>query len=138
MINSYNLQFSLDIEGFLQQKHKINKQLVEISVHNPLFPNKNSCYQQDEKITITSQPDDIIPNTIEVTGEDVSNTEVLELYFQGVQSGGKREKEVEWIKHVDEGVVHVKFLSSEGETCGYKIENLKCKEHSSNGIAIDK
>ena len=82
----------------------------------------NSCYQQDEKISTTSQPDDIIPDTIEVTGEDVSNTEVLELYFQGVQSGGKREKEVEWIKHVDEGIVHVKFLLSEGERCSYKMK----------------
>ena len=138
MINFFNLQFSLDIEGFLQQKHKIKRQPVDISLHKPLSSNKNSCHQQDEKTSITSQPDDIIPDTIEVTGEDISNAEVLELYFQGVTSGGKREKEVEWINCVDDGVVHVKFLSSKGERCSYKIVNLKCKEHNNNGIAIDK
>ena len=116
MINSFNLQFSLDIEGFLRQKHKIKRQPVDISLHKPSSSNKNSCHQQDEKTSITSQPDDIIPDTIEVTG-DISNVEVLELYFQGVTSGGNREKVVEWIKHVDKGIVHVKFLSSEGERC---------------------
>ena len=80
------------------------------------------AYQHANKTSATSQPDDIIPDTIEVTGEDVSNTEVLELYFQGAQSGGKREKKIEWIKHVDKGIVHVKFLSSEG-----KKSNLSTK-----------
>ena len=60
-----------------------------------------------------STKDNIIPDIIEVTGEDV-NTAVLEMYFQGVKSGGGREKEVEWIKHVDDGVVHVTFVSTEG------------------------
>ena len=55
----------------------------------------------------------IIPDIIEVTGENV-NTDVLEMYFQGVKSGGGRDKEVEWIRNVDDGVVHVKFVSTEG------------------------
>ena len=75
------------------------------------------AYRRDNETSITLQPDNIIPDIIEVTGEDISNTERLEIYFQGVHSGGKREKEVEWIKYVDEGVVHVKFLSSEGKKC---------------------
>ena len=55
----------------------------------------------------------IIPDIIEVTGENVY-TDVLEMYFQGVKSGGGRDKEVEWIRNVDDGVVHVKFVSTEG------------------------
>ena len=81
------------------------------------------AYQYNNETSTTSQPDDIIPDTIEVTGEDVSNTEVLELYFQGVQSGGRREKEIEWIKPVDERIVHVKFLSSEGKNIIY-LKNI--------------
>ena len=79
--------------------------------------------RHDSEIATTSQPDDIIPDAIEVIGEDVSNTEILELYFQGVQSGGKREKVVEWIQYVDEGIVHVNFLSSEGKNIIY-LENI--------------
>ena len=58
---------------------------------------------------------------IEVTGENISNTDVLEMYFQGVKSGGGKEKEVEWIRHVDDGVVHVKFTSTEGMYNSNKI-----------------
>ena len=78
---------------------------------------------QLNEITTTSQPDDIIPDTIEITGEDVNNTEVLELFFQWVYSGGKREKKVEWIQCIDEGIVHVKFWSSEGKNI-IELENI--------------
>ena len=79
-----------DLEIFIQQRYKIKGQLEAESVRV-----------------------DIIPDIIEVTGENV-NTDILEMYFQGVRSGGGREKEVEWIKIVDDGVAHVKFVSTEG------------------------
>ena len=60
--------------------------------------------------------DNIILDIIEVTGENVNtlNVNILEMYFQGVKSGGGRDKEVEWIRLVDDGVAHVKFVSTEG------------------------
>ena len=117
----YNFFLLLDIKRFLRQKHKIKNQPVDISVYEPSC---HSCYQQDEEMSM-SLADDIIPDTIEVTGENISNTDLLEIYFQGTNSGGKREKEVEWIKRVDKGVVHVKFLSSEGERFDHYVRHLK-------------
>ena len=84
-----------DLESFIHQTHKIKGRLVEITVSEEL-PQL-----------------DIIPDIIEVTGENV-NTDVLEMYFQGAKSGGGREKDVEWIRNIDDGVVHVKFVSTEG------------------------
>ena len=90
------------MKSFLQQKHTIKKRPIEIS---QMIVDELPKFEDN---------DDITSDMIEVTGEDVSNTDILEIYFQGVKSGGQREKEVEWIKHVKHGVVHVKFMSSLG------------------------
>ena len=57
--------------------------------------------------------DDIISDTIEVTGLD--DIQAIELYFEGRTSGGGKDKEVECIKKIDDGIVHVKFASIEGK-----------------------
>ena len=81
--------------------------MVEIAISSESF-------QHEEKTNDTEfVRDNIISDIIEVTGENVNN-DVLEMYFQGVKSGGGREKEGEWIRHIDDGVVHVKFASTEG------------------------
>ena len=98
-----------DLESFIQQRHKIKGQLVEITVSEEL----PQLEEEDDDDTKSVQVD-IIPDIIEVTGENLNNTDVLEMYFQGVKSGGGREKEVEWIRNIDDGVVHVKFISTEG------------------------
>lgn len=51
---------------------------------------------------------------IEVTCHDV-DTDMLQIYFEGAKSGGKREKEVEFIKQISECVFHVKFESADGK-----------------------
>ena len=84
--------------------------------------------QEEEEDDTNSVNDNSI---IEVTGENVSNTDVLEMYFQGVKSGGGREKDVEWIRHVDDGVVHVKFTSTEGMYNSNKIYREKLIPYSS-------
>ena len=56
----------------------------------------------------------IIPDLIEVTGADGMNNDLLEMYFEGKRSGGGREKEVEWIEDVGDGVIHVKFSEAKG------------------------
>ena len=97
-----------DLESFIHQTHKIKGRLVEITVSEEL----PQLEEEDDDDTKSVRVD-IIPDIIEVTGENV-NTDVLEMYFQGAKSGGGREKDVEWIRNIDDGVVHVKFVSTEG------------------------
>ena len=56
----------------------------------------------------------VLADMIQVTG-DLPDIDLLMLYFEGVNSGGGEEKEVEWIKTIKEGVVHIKFANKEGE-----------------------
>ena len=117
IIYCYNYYFcpvTSDVNSFLQRRHKISGKLIEITVC------KEPPQHEQEDNDAKPVKDSIIPDTIEVTGEDVSNTAVLEMYFQGLKSGGGRDKEVEWIKCVAEGVVHIKFSSTEGT---YDISN---------------
>ena len=115
--NKY-FQFTLpDIKGFLQRRHIIKKKLikVEVSVYDPL-QDENTSYQQDKNSMLMLQPHNTIPDTctIEVTGY-VSNTDALEVYFQGVHSGGKRVKTVVSVEKKNENIVCVKFASPEGK-----------------------
>ena len=112
--NYYFCPVTSDVNSFLQRRHKISGQLIEITVCNE--PPQHGQEDNDAKPV----KDNIIPDTIEVIGEDVSNIAMLEVYFQGLMSGGRRDKEVEWIKCVAEGVVHIKFSSTEGI---YEISN---------------
>uniref|UniRef100_A0A1X7UHJ5 Poly [ADP-ribose] polymerase n=1 Tax=Amphimedon queenslandica TaxID=400682 RepID=A0A1X7UHJ5_AMPQE len=97
------------IKEFLKKKHKIRKQQIEIKLTDPPDPVSVS--------TSTATPDALelkyYPDLIEVTFDDDIDTDRLELYFESKQSGGKKEKNVESIKIIEEGVIHVKFKSSE-------------------------
>lgn len=57
---------------------------------------------------------DYYPDLIEVTFDTDIDTDTLQLYFESKRSGGNKTKEVESIKTIEQGVVHVKFKSSEG------------------------
>ena len=57
---------------------------------------------------------DYYPDLIEVTFDTDIDIETLLLYFEGKRSGGNRTKEAKSIKTIEQGVVHVKFQSSEG------------------------
>ena len=57
---------------------------------------------------------DYYPDLIEVTFDTDIDTDTLQLYFESKRSGGNKTKEVESIKTIEQGVVHVKFESSEG------------------------
>ena len=70
-------------------------------------------FGQEDSHSLNEQ-DAIIPDTIEVTGEGLDNIDALECYFEGETSGGGKEKEVETIKNIADGIVHVKFVSAEG------------------------
>ena len=76
-------------------------------------------FGQDDSHSLINEQDAIIPDTIEVTGEGLDNIDALECYFEGETSGGGKEKEVETIKNIADGIVHVKFASVKGNlnTC---------------------
>ena len=105
LVYKYYNYITTDVSSFLKQRHTIKGQEIKITVDSLLF-------HEEEDDDTTSANDNIIPGIIEVTG-DVSNTKRLKTYFEGVKSGGGREKKVEHIRHVDD-VVHVKFVSTEG------------------------
>ena len=93
--------FNIDVESFVKKKHRLGRHRFQIKIDHPSSP------------TTPSSPP-ILADTIQVTG-DLPDVEVLLFYFEGVKSGGGEDKEVEWIKNVSEGVVHVKFSTKEGE-----------------------
>ena len=91
----------VDVEDFVKKKHRINRHWVQVEIDHPASPSSPS-----------SPP--ILADTIQVTG-DLPDIELLNVYFEGVKSGGGEEKEVESIRTVKEGMVHVKFSTKEGE-----------------------
>ena len=93
--------FDVDVECFVKKKHRIGRHWFQVEIDHPVSPS-----------TLSSLP--ILADTIQVTG-DLPDIELLNVYFEGVKSGGGEEKEVESIKTVKEGVVHVKFSTKEGE-----------------------
>ena len=100
----------IDIEDFLQKKHKYKRHCLDISIFD-------QRQQNDYETSINDNG--IISDTVEVTGEGLDNIDALECYFEGETSGGGKEKEVEAIKNIADGIVHVKFASVEGNlnTC---------------------
>ena len=92
--------FNIDAEGFVKKKHRIGRHWFQVEMDHPASPS-----------TPSSPP--ILADTIQVTG-DLPDIELLTMYFEGMKSGGGEEKEVESIKTVKEGVVHVKFSTEEG------------------------
>ena len=93
--------FNIDVEDIVKKKHRIGRHRFQVEIDHAAFP------------SIQSSPP-ILVDTIQVTG-DLPAIELLTMYFEGIKSGGKEEKEVESIKTVKEGVVHVKFSTKEGE-----------------------
>ena len=108
------------IKEFLKNKHKIKKQQIEIELTDPPDPASISIS--------TATPDalglDYYPDLIEVTFDDDIDTDTIQLYFEGKRSGGKKEKIVESIKTIDEGVIHVKFESPDGKKIAINILDI--------------
>ena len=99
-LHAFTFMFNVDVEGFVKKKHRIGRHWFQVEMDHPASPS-----------TLSSPP--ILADTIQVTGE-LPAIELLLLYFEGVNSGGGEEKEVNSIKNVKEGVVHVKFSTKEG------------------------
>ena len=79
-------------------------------------PDPSTSITDDHQIASESDVPalDYYPDLIEVTFDTDIDTDTLQLYFESKRSGGNRAKEVESIKTIEQGVVHVKFESSEG------------------------
>ena len=94
---------------FLKNKHKIKRQQIEIKLTDPPDP---------VSVTSATTPDalrlDYYPDLIEVTFDNNIDADTIQLYLEGKRSGGKKEKIVESIKTIEEGVIHVKFESPDG------------------------
>ena len=98
--------YAVDLDSFLQMSHKLKKKAFLISQVEPP--------KVDINLLSIAQVE-IIPDTIEVTGE-ITDEEYLKLYFEGKRSGGDRPKDVEWVENVD-GKILVKFANAEGIKC---------------------
>ena len=91
--------------------------MAEVSIADPPVPDSvNDSDEDDESDLDSSNPRlDIIPDLIEVTCEGPSvDEEILEMYFGGKKSGGKREKDIESIEEIENGIYHIKYESEEG------------------------
>ena len=103
-----NSEFHIaDVGVFLAKKHKLDQCTftIEPITHPPAQPVLDEETMDDEERA----------STIEVLYPQGINTKMLELYFQGPKSGGgPGEKEIEWIKTVEEGKCRIKFELAEG------------------------
>ena len=78
-------------------------------------PDPSTSITDDQTRSASDVPAlDYYPDLIEVTFDTDIDTDTLQLYFESKRSGGNKTKEVESIKTIEQGVVHVKFESSEG------------------------
>ena len=85
-----------------------------INEQDAIIPDTIEVKQQQNDYEISNNDNGITSDTVEVTGEGLDNIDALECYFEGETSGGGKEKEVEAIKNIADGIVHVKFVSVEG------------------------
>ena len=104
------LTFLLDIDGFINQRHKIGGSFSEVSTGDP-----NAIDDDESNSDLVNPCPDIIPDLIEVTCEENMDTEILNLYFGGKKSGGKRTKDVASVEEINSGTYHIKFESEEGQ-----------------------
>ncbi len=114
----FSCYIATDKDKFVNQKHKICGSFAEVSIANLSSTNCLDSSEDDgdsDNEDSTNCHSDIIPDMLEVTcHEKHFDTEILEMYFSGKKSGGRREKEIESVEEIENRIYHVKFESEEG------------------------
>ena len=107
--------FIIDFDAFSAKKHKIQGNVVALELIAP--PKHEQPLDREDWLS-----------TIEVLYPDSLETKMLEVYFQGPKSGGGEDKEIEWIRNIEQGKCRIKFMSPEGS---FFVDYVSC---SSNNV----
>ncbi len=91
--------------------------MAEVSIAADPDSINNSEDDEDDESDQETPPLDIIPDLIEVTCDGSVEVEILEMYFGGRKSGGKREKDIESVVEIENGIYHIRYESEEGKNC---------------------
>ena len=96
----HDLTCHTDPEKFVQQQHRFGRDKIFFI----------KLIQEVNTIEVTDTIEVTVVNSTDITNDE----DIIKLYLEGPSSGGNKEKEVKFIKNVDEGVYRVQLSSIEG------------------------